>query len=121
MVFSFALVRTNLPRYVFFVGENMSFLHGASVFADSASGALEGIIGKTKMLRDMGYSTHSKLHHPVLDCVREYGVTKGSRKMNVSIIRQLDDFWDSMNMRLFWHLLETWGGTPVKSDARPAW
>ena len=40
-----------------FLDEHMSFLHGTSVLADSASRAVGGIIGKTKILKYMGYAT----------------------------------------------------------------
>ncbi len=58
---------------VLFLDECMSYLHCVSVLGDLASRALGGLIGKTKMLRDMGYFTYSKLNQvcvcPVLDYV----------------------------------------------------
>ena len=49
----------------------MSFLHGTSVLADSVSRALGGIIGKTKILKYMGYATYTQLYQscvcPILD------------------------------------------------------
>ncbi len=47
-------------KFTVFLDESMSFLHGATVLADFTSRALEGVIGETKILRDLGYSTFSK-------------------------------------------------------------
>lgn len=45
-----------------FLDESMSFLHGTSVLADSAGQPLRGVIGKTKLLEDLSYSTYFKLY-----------------------------------------------------------
>ena len=54
-----------------FLDEHMSFLQGVTALADSAGRALGGLIGKTKILKDMGYFTYSQLYHscvcPILD------------------------------------------------------
>ena len=51
----------------------MNFIKGTTVLAESASRALGGVIGKTKTLRNMGFSTYTKLYQscvcPVLDYV----------------------------------------------------
>lgn len=62
----------------------MSVIDGASVLADSASRPLGGFIGKTKMLRDIGYSAYFRRskHVYVLFKImyQEYRVTKSFKK-----------------------------------------
>ena len=54
---------TSIYKYLgLFVDEHITFLHGPSALADSASRALGGVVGKTKPLKDIGYAAYSKLY-----------------------------------------------------------
>ena len=68
--------------------EHMSFLHGTSMLADSASRALGGVIGKTKILRYMGHSTYTQLYQscvcPILDyCSGVWGFRHFNKSVGV--------------------------------------
>ena len=65
---------TNCYKYLgFYLDEHMHFIKGTTVLTESANRALGGVIAKTKNLRDIGFSTYSKLYQacvcPVIDYV----------------------------------------------------
>ena len=60
----------------------MHFTKGTTVLSESASTALGGVIGKRKMLRDLGFSTDTNLSQacPVLTMGPALGLLKRSKK-----------------------------------------
>ncbi len=54
-----------------FLDEHMDFLKGTTLLAEAANRASGGVIGKTKTLRDIGFTAYTKLYQacvcPVLD------------------------------------------------------
>ena len=61
----------------------MHFTKGTTVLSESASTALGGVIGKRKMLRDLGFSTDTNLFQacPVLTMGPGSGVIKTIQKI----------------------------------------
>ena len=124
-----------------YLDEHMHFTKGTTVLSESASRALGGVIGKTKMLKDIGFSTYTKLFQacvcPVLDYVAGvwgYKNFPGSEKIQNRAIRYFmgvhkfapipatagDMGWDSCRERWSVCIMRLWNRLLRMDDNRVA-
>ena len=131
--FQFGESKLNYTKYYkclgFYLDEHMNFIKGTSILTESANRALGGVIAKTKVLRDLGFSTYSKLYQacvcPVLDYVagvwgfKQYPKSEavhnramryflGIHKFTPTLAIMGDMGWEPNEVRWSMHMVRLW-------------